>query len=743
MALRMHGSNRRKFQVLLLLIMTAMLSGRLIAQQPVELADPFVGTSGDHGQTFPGAVLPFGMVTASPDTYPSSLNHYSHAGYNYQDKRIVGFSHFRMSGVGCSGLGGILSILPLPADPASLDPAEYAQSYSKASEVATPGYYAVRLIPSSIFAELTVTQHVSLHRYTFPRGVSKILLLDLRRGAQIVDAAKITRVNPTEFQGSIRTREMCGDAGWYKLYFDLRLSVPVRSMRLYQNGSLQQGVSASGKDVVAELDLGKNATNTVGVEIGFSEIDTEHAKQRLAEEVKGQNFDAVRQSARQVWNQALGRIKVDGPTESKKVFYTSLYHAMLLPTAVSDVGGQYRGTDQKIHTSENFRYESSWTLWDTYRTQMPLISLLNNAWGHDACLSLAAIFAQRYSEQADGYWPMPETRLEGAEQYLLDSIRKGLCRLPEQTFLNVRDALAARLNQRTEGLPYEPRHTAKTLDDDYAAWAVGQWAAMLHRPADARKYHTIAANYRTLWNPTTQFFGAKDKKGNWLPTKDPRVIDDVYFYEGTLWQYRWTVPYDLPGQTALLGGKEKSADTLEYFFNHHLFTIANEPDINYPYLFDYLGKPWLTQSYVHQILLEPMKNIYASHTFYPKPVVRVAFQATPDGLLPEMDDDGGTMSAWFALSSLGIYPITIGQPYYFLSTPIFRHSVLLVGNGKRFTIDVQGDPTKDIYIQSATLNGHKLSRDWLRDSEIRDGGTLSFRVGTSPNRTWGVTPPPY
>ena len=243
--------------------------------------------------------------------------------------------------------------------------------------------------------------------------------------------------------------------------------------------------------------------------------------------------------------------------------------------------------------------------------------------------------------------------------------------------------------------------------------------------------------------PHDKFFGAKDKKGNWLPTKDPRVIDDVYFYEGTLWQYRWTVPYDLPGQTALLGGNAKSTAALEYFFNHHLFTIANEPDINYPYLFDYLEKPWLTQLYVHQILLEPMKNIYASHTFYPKPVVRVAFRATPDGLLPEMDDDGGTMSAWFVLSSLGMYPITIGQPYYFLSTPIFRHSVLLVGNGKRFTIDVQGDPTKDIYIQSATLNGHKLSRDWLRDSEIRDGGALSFRVGPSPNRTWGVSPPPY
>jgi putative alpha-1,2-mannosidase len=210
-----------------------------------------------------------------------------------------------------------------------------------------------------------------------------------------------------------------------------------------------------------------------------------------------------------------------------------------------------------------------------------------------------------------------------------------------------------------------------------------------------------------------------------------------------MWQYRWTVPFDLTGHTALIGGNEKSARELKEFFDADLFTIANEPDINYPYLFDYLGQPWLTQQYVHRILLDPMRNIYGSHAFYPTPVIRKAFLATPDGLLPEMDDDGGTMSAWFVLSSVGIYPVTIGEPYYFLTTPIFQHVVLQLQNGKNFRIDVHGDPIHDGYIQSVTLNGRELSRAWLQDSEIRAGGTLNIRVGPAANRAWGIMPPPY
>jgi putative alpha-1,2-mannosidase len=266
---------------------------------------------------------------------------------------------------------------------------------------------------------------------------------------------------------------------------------------------------------------------------------------------------------------------------------------------------------------------------------------------------------------------------------------------------------------------------------------------MIHRPDDERKYHQMAADYPTLWEPSTKFFGARDKTGNWLPTKDPKVIDDLYLYEGTMWQYRWTVPYDLAGHAKLMGGKEQSMKVLQEFFDNDLFTIANEPDINYPYLFDYLGKPWLTQKYVHRILLDPMKNIYASHTFYPVPVIQKAFRATPDALLPEMDDDGGTMSAWYVLGSLGIYPVTIGEPYYFLSTPVFQHSVLHLSGGKSFTIDVTGDPVRDAYIQSVTLNGVKLSRDWLRDAEIRAGGALHVTVGAEPNKSWGLVPVPF
>lgn len=732
-------------RICLAIFVAALAAAPLAAQRPVQLANPFAGTSGDTGQTFPGAIVPFGMADASPDTYPSAINRFSHAGYNYQDTRIIGFSHFRMSGVGCEGLGGNLSITPFTADPASLNPAKYAQTYDKASEVAVPGYYAVTLTPSSTRVELTATQHSVFHRYTFSGDGDKILLLDLRRGAEPIDDAVLTQLSPTVFEGSIRTREMCGDAGWYRINFHLELSSPIASARLYDEGMVQQAMprNISSHSLAVLLHFAPTAPKAIEVKIGFSEIDPAHAKAALAVEIPAWNFAATRQAASLKWDRALSRIAVTGPDDLKKVFYTAFYHSMLLPAQLSSVNGQYRGTDQKVHTSTGFRYYASWTFWDVYRSQIPLVTLLDTPMAQDFCSSLAAVFAQRYDEQANGYWPIPTTRMEGTEQYLLDSLRKGVCKLPESAFIDVRNALDARITERREGDAYEPLHTARTLDDDYAAWAVGEWAARLHRTADADKYLQMAADYKTLWDPKTQFFGARDKAGNWLPAKDPRVIDDTYLYEGTNWQYRWTVPYDLSGHAKLMGGVPQSMQLLQYFFDHDLFTIANEPDINYPYLFDYYGQPWLTQRYVRRILLTAMHNIYGSHYFYKTPVDQLAFTANPEAFLPEMDDDGGTMSAWYVLSAVGIYPVTIGQPYYFLSTPIFQHAALHMSGDKTFTIDVTGDVAHDNYIQSATLNGKPLNRDWLRDSEIRSGGALHLTLGPNPNTNWATGPAPY
>lgn len=736
------------FAILALLVI-APLFAQNAAQRPVELANPFAGTSGDTGQTFPGAIIPFGMADASPDTYPSAINRFSHAGYNYQDTRIIGFSHFRMSGVGSNGIGGILSISPFSSEPASLDPSKYAQTYDKSTEVAVPGYYAVTLVPSSTRVELTAAQHSVMHRYTFSGTGDKILLLDLRRSAGPVDDAVLTKISDRVFEGSIRTRQM--EQGWYRINFYIELSAPVSSIKINDEGMPQHSTftTVSSKKLAVELHFAPTAPTAptapkdLLVKIGFSEIDPAHAKSKLAAEIPGWDFAAVRREASLKWNRALGRLAVTGPTDLKKVFYTAFYHSMLLPAGLSSVNGQYRGTDQKVHTSTGFHYYSSWTVWDVYRSQIPLVTLLDTSMAQDFCSSIAAVFAQRYDESDNGYWPIPSVRMEGSEQYLLDSLRKGVCKLPEQAYVDVRNALDNRITERREGDLYEPRHTALTLDDDYAAWAVGQWAARLHRTAEAAKYLQMAADYKTLWDPKTRFFGARDKAGNWLPAKDPSVIDDTYLYEGTNWQYRWTVPYDLPGHSKLTGGVPQSMQLLQYFFDHDLSTIANEPDINYPYLFDYYGMPWLTQRYVRRILLTPMHNIYGPHDFYPKPVDQIAFTANPEAFLPEMDDDGGTMSAWYVLSALGIYPVTIGQPYYFLSTPIFQHAVLHMSGNKTFTVDVTGDVAHDDYIQSATFNGKPLNRDWLRDSEIRSGGVLHLTIGPNPNTSWATGPAPY
>lgn len=709
------------------------------SQQLTQYVNVFAGTQGDHGQTSPAAGMPFGMAVIGPDTFPAIHGDF-HNGYNYDDKTIVGFSHFRMSGVGCRGVGGNLSMLPISSTPHSANPDDYAQPISKDTEQGAPDYYAVTFGLSKIHAEMTATRHASIEKYESLSGTTNFLLLDLTRGYTKVLLSEIHQVSATHFEGRIRASMVCDESGYYEFFFAIETQAPIVSIK---------DLRPDHPSTVLALEFAQSTTS-VFTKIGISSVSAPDAASVLKREIPDWDFDRVRREGDLAWNRELSRITIAATPAETRLFYTAWYHALLLPMLVADLGESYRGTDSKVHTASTHRYYSGWSLWDTYRTQMPLLTLLDEDRAKDFCGSLSDIFKQRYDEQAVGYWPVPTIRQEGAEQFLLDSTRKEICpKLEPSVYKAMRDQLSDRIHERRGSLEYEAYtpsrdHTvARTLDDDYAAWAMSKLAETEGKIADAKMFSQLALSYSLLWNREVSQFAGKDSAGKWHVLKDSDIDDDTLFYEGSARQYRLAVPYDIPGLIRLFGNAETFTRDLDDLFATHHFNVANEPDIHYPYLFVYSGAPWLTQKYVHDFTTTPQIQLYASHGYYKKPVFDFAFKDAPAALLPEMDDDAGTMSAWYVLSAVGLYQPVIGQPLFIITTPAIAHTQLHLRGGKVFEIDVtEGDPASDTYIQSATLNGKALHRAWLRDAEIREGGKLTFVLGGKPNKLWGLELPP-
>jgi predicted alpha-1,2-mannosidase len=292
-------------------------------------------------------------------------------------------------------------------------------------------------------------------------------------------------------------------------------------------------------------------------------------------------------------------------------------------------------------------------------------------------------------------------------------------------------------------LGYFPNRPDRTLENCYDNWCVAQMAQMLGKTDDYQKFTRRAQFYRNVWDASIGFFRARDEDGSWLEFPDPTVIDETCVYEATMWQWRWFVLHDVPGLIDLVGGKEKFVADLDHFFSNDLYNAANEQDLHTAFLFNDAGAPWLTQKWVRQILAEPMTQLYGGHAFYNEPYFGRIYRPTPDGYLPEMDDDCGTMASWFVLASMGLYPVCPGQPIYQLTAPLFDRVVIHFDDqleaGKAFVIEAKNLSAKNIYIQSAQLNGAPYNKAWIAHADIIKGGTLTFEMGAEPNKSWGVT----
>ena len=644
--------------------------------QNTKYVNLFIGTSGDNGQVAPGAAAPFGMVCVCPDNDPRS-----HAGYDYAVTKVSGISVNRLSGVGCSGGGGNLRIRPVaPSQELHI---------KKSREKATPGYYSTAFT-NGIKTELTATNAMAVERYKVPRSLSAALWIDFASTFEDVATCHYKRISETCIEGYVQAKNVCGH-GRYKLYFSLNTSHPFQ---------LEEQ-----KETTACLTFG-NTGRSVEVRIGLSALSSELASWECARWEK-MDFEDVKSRTADQWEKQLSAIDVKGGKKDDRViFYTSLYRTYLSPADVSSPDGAYLGTDGKVYISEDFRYYSNWSLWDTFRTKFPLLVLTEPAKMRDMATSLIHLYATGKKDWSTGFESTPTVRTEHAVILLLDAYRKGI------TNLDFRKGYAG-MKQEMERLPM--RSPDQKMESAYDLWAMAKIAEIIGEKADSEQYrqHSVSL-FEETW-----------KKEFMNVTPAFEVMKNNGLYQGTRWQYRWAAPQYIDKMIEWVG-QDSLRSQLTYFFDHHLYNQGNEPDIHVPYLFNRLGAPEKTQQIVRSLMTEPMIHKYGGNSEFKTPYLGKAFKNAPEGYSPEMDEDDGTMSAWYVFGAMGLYPLLVGDEYYDLTSPLFDRVLLRLTNGNVLTIQTEGRKKKDAPIKSIHFNGKKIADYRISHNELIKGGELIY-----------------
>ena len=644
--------------------------------QNTKYVNLFIGTSGDNGQVAPGAAAPFGMVCVCPDNDPRS-----HAGYDYAVTKVSGISVNRLSGVGCSGGGGNLRIRPVaPSQELHI---------KKSREKATPGYYSTAFT-NGIKTELTATNAMAVERYKFPRSLSAALWIDFASTFEDVATCHYKRISETCIEGYVQAKNVCGH-GRYKLYFSLNTSHPFQ---------LEEQ-----KETTACLTFGKKV-RSVEVRIGLSALSSELASWECARWEK-MDFEDVKSRTADQWEKQLSAIDVKGGKKDDRViFYTSLYRTYLSPADVSSPDGAYLGTDGKVYISEDFRYYSNWSLWDTFRTKFPLLVLTEPAKMRDMATSLIHLYATGKKDWSTGFESTPTVRTEHAVILLLDAYRKGI------TNLDFRKGYAG-MKQEMERLPM--RSPDQKMESAYDLWAMAKIAEIIGEKADSEQYRQRSVSlFEETWEK--EFMNV---------TPAFEVMKNNGLYQGTRWQYRWAAPQYIDKMIEWVG-QDSLRLQLTYFFDHHLYNQGNEPDIHVPYLFNRLGAPEKTQQIVRSLMTEPMIHKYGGNSEFKTPYLGKAFKNAPEGYSPEMDEDDGTMSAWYVFGAMGLYPLLVGDEYYDLTSPLFDRVLLRLTNGNVLTIQTEGRKKKDAPIKSIHFNGKKIADYRISHNELIKGGELIY-----------------
>ena len=672
------------------LIFAALLSLTTNAQQAdlLDKVNLYIGTADDYGQMTPGATVPYSQIQVCPDSKPRQ-----HPGYDYEQSTISGFSINRLSGVGGSGCGGNVSLMP--------DATGEDVRLVKQTEVAKPGYYSVQL-SNGVWFTATANYRMAAERFSFPSKEKAVLLLNPRSAFDKVFGSSFEQKTPDMGQGFVECANTCG-RGHYHLHY-----------RLYTSTPFVLDTIADGRKRLTFPEL---SAKYVEVRIVVSTGLADELNKMTPNMVWATSFEHMMERAGRQWERLLSKVEVEGGTaDQQTIFYTSLYRTFHSPFLVTDpVMRRYLGTDGKAHVAEDNYYYSSWSLWDTYRTKFPLITLLDKVHSPYIMQSLAQLYITGKKDWSTNYECVPTVRTEHAIATLLDAYRQGI------SIPSLRDAYPGMVAE-VKRLSLKSPDQCLEASGDF--WALGQLAAELGMKEDA-----------TLWKKR----GEEIFDSIW--PKEFKDIDETYtkmkgngLYQGTRWQYRWGAPMYLPRMIELVGKKELGAQ-LQRFFKEELYNQGNEPDIHVPFLFGRLGMPQETSGIVRTLATESITHRYGGNDAYPTPFVGCAFVNQPRGYCFEMDEDDGAMSAWYVFASIGMYPLIVGEAVFELFPPLFDKVTLHLGADQKTTVVIrtEGQSRKmengkwvNGKYKSVTWNGKTLPNFQIAVKELKKGGELTF-----------------
>ncbi|HKJ45873.1 MAG TPA: GH92 family glycosyl hydrolase [Balneolales bacterium] len=752
------------FIIILFFVPTFLFAGNLkngnrpatIDTNLVDFVNPFIGTEG-AGNTFPGPSTPFGMVQIGPDTDDSLWA--TASGYEYSDKSIIGFSMTHLSGTGIPDLGDFLFMptigQPKLAEGTKKDPdTGHRQRYSHTDEQAAPGYYQVKLLDSGINVELTSTDRAGLMRFTFPKSDSAYVLTDLKHVLRWnVIWSHIRVLNDSTITGFHLVH------GWAKeryLYFAARYSKPFKHFRIMKDGKpviyntyrFRSTREAVGKDLKFLAQFRTHANEQIMIKVGISAVSSADAMKNLDTEIPDWNFARVRKENSDKWEKQLDKIRIDGTRDQKETFYTSLYHSFLTPNLYEDVNGKYRGLDWDVHKARDFTNYTVFSLWDTFRAEHPLLTLVQSKRDADMVKSMLAHYDQSVEHL------LPVWSLQGNETWcmigyhavpvIVDAYMKGVKGFdPERAYEAIKTTA---MNPNYDNvatyakLGYVPddkenESVSKTLEYAYDDWCVAQMAKALGKKQDYEYFMKRAGNYKNLFDPSYGLMRGKDSNGNWhKPFHPHQYVEGGDFTEGTSWQYSWFVPQDVPGLIKLMGGKKRFTQKLDSLFTMSPGTVqngdtlditgmigeyahGNEPSHHIAFLYSYAGQPWKTQMRVRQIM-------------------NIMYGDKPNSL--KGNDDCGQMSAWYIFNTMGFYPVCPGSDYYVIGSPLVKKVEMHLSNGHTFTMIARNQSPKNKYIQSVELNGKTWDSPFLPYDQLKNGGEIIFTMGSRPNKNWGL-----
>lgn len=616
-------------------------------EQPGLLVDPFVGTLADFGQLSPAAVVPYGMVQLGPDTTPAN-----HAGYDFSATTLTGFSHTRGVGVGCAGAGGdVLVSLVYAGDP-------QVSVIDKGSEKAHAGFYRVRYGPG-IEARLTATRGAGAIRYRLPKAGRVTLTVDYTKTYSTHRAARWDD-HAGDLRASFSAGTVC-DVGTYHLH---------SATRVLRAGHPLSAHWQTAREGAASLAIDVAAGDVVEVRTGLSSVDPAAAARVRDVELGSRPFPALAHSALADWDHELSRISIRGTHRQQALFYTALFRVMQTPVAIADPDGRFRDSAGRLTQLEpGDQHYTSWAMWDNYRTQMPLLALLDPQRANAIARSLVRLFAAGKKRWATAQEPFLTVRTEHSGITLLDFYRKGI-----RDF----DTAAALAGMAAESPTLARATPDEQIEAAYDDWAIAELAGEMDDTALARHHRALATSYRSMWLTTFQHLGP-----------DADVVKARGLYQGTLAQYRWAPVFDLPWIKETMG--ERFLPELRRFFDDNLFNMTNQPDIHVPYLLAWANNREAANRVLARYLTQTVPHRYTNSGVRPQPWVGHSFALAPQGFADGMDDDAGTMTAWYVWSVLGLYPLTPGVARYVVTDGQTSDAVLRPTGKSRIVLRRRGD----------------------------------------------------